>query len=340
MARLAPLLKAVALAGRRDSRSFGSLATNNFFLVTAYFMQKAGAFIYLLLGVILLFPLSADPLRKLPPDRLALWPLSPGQRRLLRLLAPWLALPAWILAGLIVFALHRNISIGVLAAVFAVIALGFVVSLIPDARKQGIFRPVPAFPGPLGELVRNHLRQMLATLDFYAALVLSASAAVYRVVAKGPMYELRLAMAVFTVLALSSHALCLFGLDGPQGFTRYRLLPVRGWRILAAKNVAFLAVAVLLTLPLSPVSGLAGALAALAVGNLPSVGEPREQVRWRFSTGASIGIGLLQTFAITSAAVTTDRLGPIILVPCVAALAASLWYAGRRIDSPLSAFAA
>jgi hypothetical protein len=339
MARLTPALRAVALANSRDRGSFGSIATNNFFLVTALFLQKAGAFVFLLLGVILLFPLSADPLKKLPPERLALWPLNGRQRRLLRLITPWLAPPAWIILGLIAFAVYRTVSIGVVATVATFVVLGFLVSLIPDARRQGIFRYVPAFPGSLGQLSRNHFRQMLATLDFYAALLLAASAAIYRLITPRFEHDIALAMAVLSLLALSSHALCLFGLDGPQGFTRYRLLPLHGWRILAAKNGAFLAVAILLTLPLAPLSGLAGGLAALAFGNFPSVSEPREQVRWRFSSGASIGLGLLQTFAITSAAVLTDRFGPLILLPCGVAVAVSLWYCGRILDSPLSAFA-
>lgn len=339
MARLVPVLRAVSLAARRDARSAGSIATNNFFLATALFLQRAGAFVFLLLGVILLFPLSADPLRRVPPERLALWPLSAGQRRLLRLAAPWLSWPAWAMAVLIALALRRNVSLGFVALFAAIAAGGFAVSLIPDARKQGIFRPVPAAPGRFGELVRNHLRQMLSTLDFYAALLLASCAAAYRLISGGTPPEMNQAMTILTLLALSSHALCLFGLDGRQGFLRYHLLPVRGWRLLLAKDAAFLAVAVLLALPLAPLPGLAGALAALAIGNFPSVREFREQVRWRFSTGSSIGAGLLQVFAITSAAVTTDREGPWVALLCAAALAGSLWYCGRLLDAPGSAIA-
>ncbi len=332
MARLAPVMKAVSLAARRDARSAGSVVTNNFFLVTAIFLQRAGAFVFLLLGVILLFPLSADPLRRVPPERLALWPLSAAQRRLLRLVAPWLSWPAWAMAVLIAFAVRRNVSLGLLAMVAAFVAAGFLLSLLPDARKQGIFRPVPAPPGRLRQLVRNHLRQMLATLDFYAALLLAGAAAAYRVFSGSPGTEMAEAMTILTLLALSSHAMCLFGLDGAHGFIRYHLLPVRGWQVVAAKNIAFLAVALVLAAPLSFLPGLAGALAAVAVGNIPSVTEPREQVRWRFSTGAGLGIGLIQTVAIVSAVSTTQRLGPAILLVCAAALTASIWWSGRALD--------
>ena len=52
--------------------------------------------------------------------------------------------------------------------------------------------------------------------------------------------------------------------------TRYRLLPLRGWQILLAKDVAFLGVLLLLTLPLDARAGLAFGLAALAIGRYPS----------------------------------------------------------------------
>ena len=41
--------------------------------------SKAGIFVYLIMGLVLLFPLSTDPLRKIPPSRLALWPLGPAR---------------------------------------------------------------------------------------------------------------------------------------------------------------------------------------------------------------------------------------------------------------------
>ena len=42
MARVLAILKALALAYRRDRKSLESLAGNNFFLVTALLLQKAG----------------------------------------------------------------------------------------------------------------------------------------------------------------------------------------------------------------------------------------------------------------------------------------------------------
>jgi hypothetical protein len=99
---------------------------------------------------------------------------------------------------------------------------------------------VPSFPGRWNQLIRKDIREMLATLDFYCALLLSIASAVFRLVGVQVPAEARLWLAVLVVLALSSYAQCLFGLDGAAGFARYKLLPLGGWEILAAKDTAFL----------------------------------------------------------------------------------------------------
>ena len=139
-------------------------------------------------------------------------------------------------------------------------------------------------------------------------------------------------MSLLVMLALSSYAQCLFGLDGIGGLTRYRLLPLRGWQILLAKDLAFLMVAVVLTLPLNPLAGLAAALLVLTVGHDPSVKHMKPQVRWRFSTGAPLGNGVVQVFTMSIAANGVTRSSVLLIVPCLAAYAASVWWYGRRID--------
>jgi hypothetical protein len=138
-------------------------------------------------------------------------------------------------------------------------------------------------------------------------------------------------LTLLVVLALSSYAQCLFGLDGPGGIVRNRLFPIRGWQILAAKGAGFLAVIVILTLPLAPLSGLAAGLAALAIGHAPSVRRPQAQVRWRFSAGA-FGNGFVQVFCMTFAGVAASRSTPLVLIPCVVGYAASLWWFGRMLE--------
>jgi hypothetical protein len=72
---------------QRDLGTFRSLRVNNFFFfiaLLAYGAVESGvtpvsAYPFIaIMGLPLLFPVSADPLEKIPAERLALWPLSPG----------------------------------------------------------------------------------------------------------------------------------------------------------------------------------------------------------------------------------------------------------------------
>jgi hypothetical protein len=144
--------------------------------------------------------------------------------------------------------------------------------------------------------------------------------------------EAFLALSVLVVLALSSYAQCLFGLDGRGGLSRYHLLPLRGWQILAAKDAAFLAIVIPLLLPVATAAGLGAAMVALAVGHEPSVSRLRLQTRWRFSTGASVMLGLGQAALMAMAAAGIFLTSLWFFVPCAAAWLISLWGCGRVID--------
>ena len=86
------------------------------------------------------------------------------------------------------------------------------------------------------------------------------------------------------------------------------------------------------TLPLAPFAGIAAGLAAIAVGNAPSVNHPRDQMRWRFSSGASFGNGVLQVFALSSAGVGAFHAGPLVLAACLAVYSISVWWFGRALE--------
>jgi hypothetical protein len=334
MARTGAILKALAAAFRRGQRSLGSVAGNNFFLATLYLLREAGVFIYLLIALVLLFPLSTDPLRKIPASRLALWPLETGERRLLRLLSPWINPVAWLMAGLAVWAARGHFTFGLWATVAGVFVATFLLSDIPFTPGRAVWVHVPQFPGRWNQLVRKNLREIVCTLDFCCALVLSLGGAICRAIHLPLAPEAWLAMTVLVVLALSSYAQCLFGLDGAGGLARYRLLPLAGWEILAAKDVAFLAVAIPLTLPLAPLAGVAASLAALAMGHAPAVNHPRPQSRWRFSTSAGMVFGLLQAGFLTMAASGVYLSSPLYLLPVIALWAASTWNFGRLLEAP------
>jgi len=180
------------------------------------------------------------------------------------------------------------------------------------------------------QLVRKSLREMMLTLDFYLAILLGLSGAAYRIFLPFPD-EGRMVMTLLIVLSLSSYAQCLFGLESKGGLTRYRLMPVEGWRIFAAKDTAFLLVIAVVTAPLSLATGLSAGFAALALGHMDSIREGREQTRWRFSSGVSLGSGATQVIAICGAGVTAFRVSPLILIPCGLLCAASAWRFGRKL---------
>jgi len=332
MARLAAILKALWMAFQRGEKSIVSLAGNNFFLAAALFLGKAGSFLFLIMGLVILFPLSTDPLRKIPPSRLALWPLEKRERWLLRAVSPWVNPMTWAIAALALWALRGSVTLGLWGLAAGLVAAGFLLSELPLPKGSEMWRRVPHFPGPLDQLIRKNLREMLSTLDFYCALLLSVSTAIYRIAGPPLPAEALMAMTVLVSIALSSYAQCLFGLDGAGGWSRYRLLPVSGWRILAAKDAAFLLVAAVLTAPLAPLAGLGAALVALAMGRRPSVLDPRPQTRWRFSAGASPMYGIGQVIAMAFAASAIFLTSWLIVLPCAALWAGSLWWYGQKME--------
>ena len=335
MARTFAILRALATAYRRDWTALQSLTGNNFFLLTLFLLQQAGVFVYLILGLVLLFPLSTDPLRKIPPSRLALWPLTRGEQWTLRLAGPWVNPLTWILAAAAVWSAGRTISVGLWAAIAGLVVVAFALSHLPSPGRTIMWRRVPGVPGALNQLVRKNLREILSTLDFYCAAILSLSVLAWRLFGLALPREAFMAMTVLTVGAVSSYAQCLFGLDGEGGLSRYRLLPVRGWQLLLAKDTAFVLALLPLTLPLAPVAALGGALMVLAIGHAPSVEHPNEQTRWRFSMGGALGNGVVQMIALAMTVSSVFSISVLFLLPATAAWAVSLWWYGRKLETTL-----
>jgi hypothetical protein len=173
---------------------------------------------------------------------------------------------------------------------------------------------------------------MLSVLDPYVALVLTLGCLAYRRFAPNPDPEAWTILAMVVAVALSTYAQCLFGLDLPSGMVRYRLLPLRGYEILLAKDIAFLCILMVLVAPLAPLPGLAAGLVALAIGHHMSVTKPMPQVRWRFTAGAVFPDGFFQLILMVSTGVAVARTSILYLAPAFAAYVISLCYYGRRWD--------
>jgi hypothetical protein len=329
LARPRAILKWLARATSRHRRTFRITGNNlNYTAVALAFMLDAPAagILLAIMGVVVLLPLSSDPLNAVPRTRMRIWPLENGERRFLRIVSPWLNPMTWVVVAL---ALWRRVSLGIVLLAAGVLATGFLTSARAGGGRSP-WRSIPSFPGALNQLIRKNLREMLSTLDFFCGALISLTALMWRIAGLLPSDAL-FPLTAITMLAISTCALTLFGLDGEAGLTRYRLLPVRGWQILIAKDAAYLAMALVLALPLSLTGALGAALIALAVGHKASV-TPQAQSRWRFQTGPSFGDAIAQIVPMTMAGAAVVYTSRFVLLLCAALWACSLWWFGREID--------
>lgn len=334
MAGLPAILSALARAVWRDVRSLQTISGNNFFLfviLVMYQQPESIVFFVMILGVLLIGPLSADPLRKIPPERLALWPLTPKQRLGLRLASPALTPVVWLALPFFFKATGAIVGTGFIAlALILQVGLAAWHHLRAGRPPTIAFRWVPRLPGRLGGLIQKDLRQLLSVLDPFVALALAASCLAYRTMSRSSDPEAFTILTLVVVVALSTWAQCLFGLDVPAGLLRYRILPMHGFQILLAKDIAFLIVLLVLILPLAPLPGLAAGFVALAVGHHASVLRPTPQHRWRFTAGILIPVGLAQVIPMIAIGVAVARSSPWYAALAAAAWMGSLWYYGRR----------
>lgn len=334
MARIAAVLKATSTATWRERRSILSFGANNFVLTIIYLFHEyeMGKVFYALLAAVMLVPLSSDPLHRVPRERLDTWPLSRKERTALRFLVPWLNPITWLLAVFVVWsaALRTAASPVVVAGILA--AITAVGSLLPRSSRGGLWRLVPSFPSSVGQLLRKDLRQILYTLDFWVAAVLSAIFTVARFLGADLPGEARTAFSILIVLALSTTSQNAFAMDGSSGRTRYRLLAIPGWKIMASKALAFVAIATVLTVPASILAGLAAALVAVACGLFSSVGNDSHLPRWRFASSPSARTSVLLVCSAAAVAVGVLRASSWITLGCVAAAIVSTFVNGFRFD--------
>jgi hypothetical protein len=188
-------------------------------------------------------------------------------------------------------------------------------------------------PGRTSEVVRNNARQLLSVLDVYLALLLSLAGSLYRFLTPHPDAGAFPILAL-VALALSTYSQGLFSLDGGPGATRYRLLPLRGWQFLLAKDAALLAILLVLVLPLSPLPGLTFGLTALAMGHFPSVLLRLHQRRWRF-TGGRAWLGAVQVLTGFTLGFAESQAGVVYFLAAAAACVGSSIWCGRLWDNTI-----
>lgn len=344
MRAVAAILKALRRAVGRDLGTIQSIKVNNLFLFVALLAYgalnvgqppKSAYPFFLLLGFLLLFPLSSDPLGKIPAARLALWPLTTAQRLGLRFASLALSPAAWI--GMLILARTAR-PLAALGFCGLAVAMQAAAALGRHAARRDphwdLPRHISQFPGRLGGLVRKNVREILSLLDPYAALLLSVGGGLYRVFGRQPDAEAFAIIGLLVALTMSTYAQSLFGLEigsgMGSGMTRYRLLPLRGWEILLAKDAAFLLVLGALLLPLTEGPGITFGLAALGLGHHSSVLLELPQQRWRFTGGRLLPVGALQAVGGMALGFQEYEHGWPVLALTAIGYFASLGYYGRR----------
>lgn len=342
MARISPILRSLARVVIRDLRSLESIGgMNNFFLFAIVLLQQpqSAVFLWSVAGLVLFFPLSSDPLKKIPEDRLALFPLTQMEHVALRIASIFLSPAVWLVMGILLLGgwKYRMLSLELLGLMIVANGLAFWMERwmirLPALRERLM---LPEFPTRLGGLVRKNIREMLHVLDPYAGLAMMATGAFYRFVRPNPEPDGVFGITMLTVLAVSTYGQQLFALDWHRGLARYRLMPVAGWEMLLAKDVAFLMIMVPLIAPLAVVPGVAAAFAVLASGHPVSIVAAKAQARWRFIAGGSFAATLMQTIAMFGAGSLTYRGSTWVLAVCAMIWVVSLfgtgWYYDRRLQ--------
>ena len=290
-------------------------------------LQPESAYFFaLIIGALLLFPLSSDPLEKVPVDRRKLWPLGHGDWLAIRIASLFLSPVIWI-GAFILLRIGWRLAYQIVVIALAAYAISF--AFKRWAPKFNLMRFVPAPPGLMGHLIRLHWREMLTTLDPYVGLLLTFATTLYRLTGGNLDPAAVPIISMVVVVTISTSAQVLIGLDG-AGAQRYRMVPIRGWQVLLAKDIAFLALMLILIAPLEIPASFSAGLAALAIGHSHLDQQPGQQ-HWRFTSGVMWPIGAFQMFAIFAVGNGVLKYGFPFFAGTATVWFLSLWWFGRKV---------
>jgi hypothetical protein len=341
MARVATVLGIIIRSAWRNARSVGRFLVNNFFAVIVLLMAEeppnrpsSTAVFYLVIGLLYAIPLADGLTLRIPADRFALWPLRRAER--LIIYTANLALNPLLVLAVLFAALSRHpaVRVGLLAsgvvAPLAAYAWRAVVRGVRHMNAFSMMRRIPRFPGRLGGLVQNHVREQLRMLDVYFAAALSIGGAAYRSLVPHADVMAPRVIGHLIVIMMSTLAQAHLALDAESNDTRARLFPVTGTAVLFARDAAWLSIVGLMVLWCVSLPVALAAFAALTVGHYPAAWPRIEQRLGHFASGTLAPVGMAQMLAITAAGVATFRFG-VLATPLFAGcyLASLFWY-GRK----------
>ncbi len=300
--------------------SFSSVRFNNFlfsilFIMSAGFESsapKAAFWSTLFFQIVLLAPLlvtfSVDTQHRLPPERVATWPLTRTQRLLLSAVS--FVLNPFFIVLFFVYLFWMGLAAGIFFLLLALIihASVYAVSRLPFELRMPAGLSISRTPLKFGGIAQEMWREISGTLDFWAALFIAVSGTLYRLFGHAPDPEAFPILSLFVGIAMSTIGQRMLRLDEGRALLRYRLLPIAGWKLLVTLDMTFLISLTVMVSFLSLRTGVAFGLVAIAVGRYPSLRQRANQRRGRF-VGGDPRFGVAQIVLGGLAGIGAARIG-------------------------------
>ncbi len=346
MARILAVLSLLKKLMLKELSSASSVRFNNFLFCILFIMSatnggpKVAFWSTLLFQIVLLAPLlvtfSVDTQHRLPPERVATWPLTGRQRLLLSSVS--FAFNPFFMVLFLSYLFWMGLAAGLFFLLLAFMAHGavYAVGSLPFKMRTPAGLSLLRTPLGVSGIAQETWREMLRTLDFWTALLIAVSGTLYRLLGRAPDPEAFPILSLLVGIAMSTMGQRMLRLDDGRALLRYRLLPISGWKLLVTQDMTFLIPLSVMVSLLSLRTGLAFGLAAIAVGRYPSLRQRANQRRWRF-VGGDPRFGVAQVLLGGLAGIGAARAGLWVLAVALALYVVSIFWGEQLWKSPLTA---
>jgi hypothetical protein len=342
---LLSLLKELML---KELSSFSSVRFNNFLFCVLFIVSaglessqpKAAFWSTFFFQVVLLAPLlvtfSIDTQHRLPPERVATWPLTGVQRLLLSSVS--FALNPLFIVLFFGYLFWMGLAAGLFFVLLALIVhtTVYAVSRLPFKVRMPASLGISSTHFKVGGIAQEMWRGLQGTLDFWAALLIAVIGTFYRLFGRAPEPEAFRVLSLFVGIAMSTIAQRMLRLDEGRALLRYRLLPIAGWKLLVTQDMTFLMPLAVMVSLLCLRTGVAFGLVAIAVGRYPSLKQQANQRRWRF-VGGDPRFGVAQVLLGGFAGIGAATTGLWVLAVAFALYVVSVFWGGLLWKRSLTA---
>ncbi|MGA8761351.1 MAG: hypothetical protein WB562_00525 [Candidatus Sulfotelmatobacter sp.] len=335
MAQILALLSLLKKLMLKELGSVSSVRTNNFLFCILLILTASGGtlrvkfwstfFFQIVLLAPLLVTFSVDTQHRLPPERVATWPLT-GRERLLLSSVSFALNPLFV-----VLFFGYLFWMGLAAALFFVLLALIVHTTVFAVSRLPFILRIPASLGlsrarfEVGGIAQEMWRELQGTLDFWVAVLIAVIGTLYRLFGRAPEPTAFPVLSLVVGIAMSTVAQRMQRLDEGRALLRYRLLPIAGWKLLVTQDMTFLIPLAVMVSLLSLRTGVSFGLVALAVGRYPSLRQRANQRRWRF-VGGDPRFGVAQVLLGGFAGIGAARSGLWVLAVAFAIYLVSIFW--------------